>query len=154
MKNKLTRLFTLLFIAFLFTKCDSDVEFKENELNDDKKNEQIITSVDKLTIDGLNIDKSSKKWATDLYADLDNKSIWIENGKITDSIAEFFNYLNSDVALNLPIGHLSYNSFGLSDELVLKEIVSVLRCAEFLSLKDTTLINHSTNTLNKLTSYV
>lgn len=150
MKNKLTLLFTLLFIALLFAKCNSDFEFTENELNDDNKIQQIISSVDKLTIDDLNIDKSSKIWANELYDKLDNKSIWIKNGKISDSIADFFNYLNSDVALNLPIGHLSQSSFGLSDELVNKEIVSVLRCAEFLSLKDTTLFNQSKNTLNKL----
>src|SRR5690554_4262229 len=129
MKNKLTLLLSLLFIAHLFTKCNSGAEFSEKELNDDRKSEQIISIVDKLTIDSLNISSLSKKWTNQLYAKLNNHSIWIKNGEIPDSIADFFNYLNSDIALNLPIGYLSNPSFAETDEMVNKEILSVLRCA-------------------------
>lgn len=150
MKNKYTLLLSLLIIGFLFAKCSSNAEFNEKELNDDEKTEQIITSVDKATIEALQISESSKIWAKELYSSLDNESIWIINDSTSDSIATFFNYLNSDMALNLPIGHLSIRSYRSNDPLVNKEIISVLRCAEFLSLKDTTLINYSKNTLNSL----
>jgi len=150
MKNKLTLLISLLFLAHLFTKCSSGAEFNKNELNSDKKIDQIITTVDENTIDSLNIDKFSKDWAIKLYSSINNRSIWIKDGQITDSIAAFFEYLNSDIALNLPISYLSTMPFAPTDQLVKKEITSILRCAEFLSLKDTTLINYSENTLNNL----
>jgi len=150
MKNKLTLLLTLLFVAILFTKCSSDAEFNEKESNDGKKIDKIIITVDKLTIENSNISKSSKKWINQLYAKLRNQSIWIKNGKLSDSIQDFFNYLNSDIALNIPIGYFSNQPFTETENIVNKEIRSLLRSAEYLFLKDTTIINYSKNTLNKL----
>lgn len=150
MKNKLTLIVSLLFLAHLFLKCSSGAEFNQNELNDVTKIDQIITTVDKKTVDTLNINEFSKNWTTKLYTSLNNQAIWIKNGEISDSIRTFFDYLNSDIALNLPISYLSTMSFAPSDKAEKKEIISVLRCAEYLSLKDTTLINYDENSLNRI----
>lgn len=150
MKNKLTLFLMLLLIAVISTKCGSDAEFSEKELIENKKSSQIITTIDKTTVDSLNINESHKVWTTKFYSLINNQSLWIKNGKLSDSLMFFFNYLNSDIALNLPIGHLNTIPFLEPDDIINKEITSILRCAEFLSLKDTTIINYSNNTLNKL----
>src|SRR5690554_6653174 len=127
MKNKLTLFFTLLLMAIIFTKCGSNAEFSEKELIENKKTNQIITTVDKSAIDSLNISESYKKWTSSFYSQIDNQAYWIVNGEISDSILEFFNYLNSDISLNLPIGHLSTIPFTESENLLTKEIKVLLR---------------------------
>ncbi|WP_158276203.1 L,D-transpeptidase family protein [Brumimicrobium oceani] len=149
MKNKLTFILSLLFLAHLFLKCSSGAEFNQNELNSSTKIDQTIRTIDKKTIDHLPISDYSKSWTTNLYTSIDNQTIWIKNGKSSESIQEFFNYLNSDIALNLPISYLSTSPFAPSDQLEKKEVISALRCAEFLFLKDSSLINYDENKLNR-----
>ncbi len=137
-------------MTHLFIKCGSGAEINEKELNETEKSSQINTTINNLTIETLNISKSDKDWAIQFYNSINNKSIWIENGKLPDSIEDFFNYLNSEIALNLPIGFLSNVSFQANESLESKEIRVVLRSAEFLALKDTTLIDYKNNSLNRI----
>ncbi|RFC54961.1 L,D-transpeptidase family protein [Brumimicrobium aurantiacum] len=147
MKNKIYFFSILLSSLLLFTCCGNDDEFKENELNGSQKEEQKNIRIDKITIDDLKIKDSYKSWLHELYEKVDYTPFWIQKNMDKDSIGKFLNYINSDVTLNLPFKYLSSPTFLQKDAPIKKELLSILRCASFLSLKDTTIINYQNNSL-------
>lgn len=148
MKISFFSYFIVFLSVFLFVRCNSDFEFNDNELNIEENIDQSTSIIDESIINTMNINENAKKWSIELYKLRDNHAIWIKYDSLSTGISTFFDYVNSDTSLNIPFGYFSTSSFNKESSLLEKEIITVLRCAEFLSLKDTTIINHQKNTFN------
>src|SRR5690554_4486600 len=146
--NKPT-VFIVFFLGLLLLGCNSKTEFKNNELNTEDKIDQSTPLIDESLINAMNISEKSKKWSIQLYKKLDYHSIWVEHDSLSSTISSFFDYVNSDTSLNIPLEYFSTSSYTEQANSLEKEVITALRCAEFLSLKDTTIINQEKNIFNQ-----
>ena len=150
--NKPT-VFIVFFLGLLLLGCNSKTEFKNNELNTEDKIDQSTPLIDEPLINAMNISEKSKKWSIQLYKKLDYHSIWVEHDSLSSTISSFFDYVNSDTSLNIPLEYFSTSSYTEQANSLEKEVITALRCAEFLSLKDTTIINQKKTFLINLLLY-
>jgi len=138
----------VFFSVLLLVSCNSDSEFNENELKASEIIDEALIIIDESLINSMNINEFAKKWCKELYSSRNNKAIWTQSKSFSPLISSFFEYVNSDTSLNVPFGYFS-PSFNHKNSLIEMEILTVLRCAEFLSLKDTTIINYKKNIFNE-----
>jgi hypothetical protein len=148
MNNNLFIALILFLSVLLLESCNSDFEYNDNELNIENKIDQSTSLIDESVINAMNINEKAKEWSIELYKLRDNRAVWIKYDSLSTVISAFFNYVNSDTSLNIPFGYFSTPSFHDNSSNLDKEVITVLRCAEFLALKDTAIINFQKNTLN------
>src|SRR5690606_14186372 len=122
--------------------------FNKNELKTERNIDQSTSLIDESLINAMNISDEAKKWTIQFYKSRDHHAIWIKNDSLSPDVSIFFDYVNSDISLNIPFNYFSTSSFHEESSIIEKEVVTLLRCAEFLSLKDTTIINYEKNTFN------
>ncbi|WP_417266360.1 L,D-transpeptidase family protein [Brumimicrobium sp.] len=148
MNSKILTVYVVFFSGLFLSGCNSNFEFNDNESKIENKIDQSTALIDESMIQAMKIDKNAKKWAIDLYNLNKNHAFWIKSESISSDQALFFAYVNSDTALNIPFGYFSTPSYKNETTLFEKEVITALRCAEFLNLKDTSIFNHQKNTAN------
>lgn len=141
--------FIVFLLGLLLIGCNSKSEFNNNELKNEDKIDQSTSLIDESVINAMNINENAKKWSINFYKLRENHSLWVKKDSLSSSSSYFFNYVNSDTSLNIPFDYFSTPSYTQEASILEKEVLTILRCAEFLSLKDTSIINFQTVTFNQ-----
>src|SRR5690554_292297 len=133
---KINIFLTILIVTHIFSSCSSNAEFKKNEDHSSQTLENSVITIDESILKNSSFSNFEQTWLEKFYKLNENLALWTKNNETEEEIYDFLNYLNSDAALNIPIGYFSSNSFASDENMILKEMKSLLRCAEYLHLKN------------------
>ncbi|MEX1192211.1 MAG: L,D-transpeptidase family protein [Brumimicrobium sp.] len=152
----LSLLFLGLFGCSSFSSNNSEQTFESS----DEQKLSFILSNNK--INNINLDDESINFCNAFYAKRNYKTIWVKNDAIMRSDHDFLDYLNNDVSLNLPEGFTRTPDFTRDNNLYEREIIAVLKLAEYLDIqengfidfKDASFKTHKFIDFNKLDRFI
>jgi hypothetical protein len=141
----LSLLFLGLFGCSSFSNNNSEQTF---ESSDEQKLSYVLSNN---KLNNIILDDESIDFCNAFYAKRNYKTIWVKNDAISRSDYDFLDYLNDDISLNLPKGFIHTPGFNKDNNLYEKEIIAVLKLAEYLDLQENRFINFVESSINSHT---
>ncbi len=139
----------VILITFL-TSCENSEQNNKNSGADLSEIDQFDLAIDEYTF----LNEESKNSFSDsikyYYAKNSFRPTWFSNDSLIDnSIIEFYQYLNNDTLLNLPLDYLSIPQKLEYDSRWSKEIHLFLRCTAYLNIVKNGIYNFKDTSFNK-----
>tara|TARA_B100000508_G_scaffold118450_1_gene98598 strand:+ start:114238 stop:115803 length:1566 start_codon:yes stop_codon:yes gene_type:complete len=142
----------LLLFAIILTDCTDSKQNSENSSQPLEEIDQFKIAIDEFTFIDEELLQKSKDSCLTFYNSRDFKPVWFSTNKIKDSsLRSFYNYINNDTLLNIPLNILPDLKATNNDDKWTKEVIAYHRISLYLSLREIGVFNFKDTTLNEIT---
>ncbi|MDX1652039.1 MAG: L,D-transpeptidase family protein [Brumimicrobium sp.] len=141
-------LFILLLVTMTFCKTEESESFSNQQQTKDQKAIALMLDDDNL-IASLQLKTEDLNYLREFYAFRKFDPVWIKDSLLDNAEREFFDFINSDIKLNLPPKKLYTPPFESHYDIFKKELVTLLRLSEYLDIQEKGFINFKDTVLRK-----
>lgn len=135
------RILFLTIGMLLFYNCSSFVDNDNFPSTDEQRLSLSLENIHNV----VDLKSASIAFCNEFYKHRNFKTIWIKDSVVRAN--SFLEYVNDEIKLNLPQNHLKTPRFEASMNPYQKEILTILRLAEYLGIQSKGLINFKDSTL-------